>query len=135
MSKHRVHPLSYQTQQLMLGWLVSNGDLTEKEAKYCFICPVTDDKMAPQLRVGGLYVCRSTPPAWHSDLVGKVVDVWLVDEADKPLDRHVVGRLTAIDSERLYLSYDDEAFAPSQIERSQAANVSLVLLVLNRPVV
>lgn len=135
MARHRVHPLSYQTQQQLLGWLVNNGDLTEKEQRICLIHPVTDDKMNPQLRIGGLYVNRITPPIWYADLLGKVVDVWLDNRKYEMFDRHVVGRLKAIDNQTIYLTFDNPAFEGTQIKRSQAASISQVLFVINQPVV
>ena len=134
MYKHSIHPLSHETQQVLLSWLVRLGDIPQSDQKFCSVLPVVDNKMNPQFRFGGLYVCRIVQPDSYLDLIGKVVDLWPHDVENEMLGRHTLGRLKAIDNDVICLTFDNPDFPEVQISQNEVAFLSEVFLLINSPV-
>ena len=122
------HRLYSPKQKQLLEWLYFNNLITQDQHFWSAIRPITDARMAPQLQIGGSVVSYWLDPTEYKSAIGSVVDLLLTS------GEHTIGRLQAISSYYVYVSFDNGGYADQKVKRSQVQQIGQVIQVLNMPV-
>ena len=122
--------LSPSEEASFLDYLVFNDYITDDQRDWSGIIPVPDERMAPQLSVGGRVVVYLLDPKEYRTRVGKVIAVRLVNSPDA----YQLGRLVSIDRQQLTFSHDNPAFARVTIPRKDVRSVYECIWSFNNPV-
>ena len=125
----------YEEQRAYLNYLYSNDCITEDQLDWSSIVPITNERMAPQLQMGGSIVSYLLDPSEYKSAIGSVVDILLIEGGPNPLiGEHTICRLQAITSYYVYLTFDQAGYADQKVKRSRICQIGQVILVLNMPV-
>ena len=126
---------SPKQKRMILEWLCYYNMITQDQHFWSAIRPITDERMAPQLQIGGSVVSYWLDPSEYKSAIGSVVDILIIEGGPNPLiGEHTIGRLQAITSYYVYLTFDKAGYADQKVKRSQISQISQVIQVLNMPV-